>query len=59
MIHCTSISDPPQLTADDITRIDDESKRLSDAFHAHTKSMEILTSDDLRTCIRGLGRKTP
>ena len=52
IIRCAAISDPPQLTAADVARIDTESKRLGDAFRARTKSMEILTSADLRTCVR-------
>jgi len=52
VIRCASISKPPKLTAADVARIDDESKRLGDAFRARTKSMEILTFADLRTCIR-------
>jgi hypothetical protein len=52
MIRCASISDPPKLTAAAIARIDAESKRLGDAFRTRTKSMEILTSADLETCVR-------
>ena len=52
IIRCTAISDPPKLTADDLARIDAESKRLGDAFRSRTKSMEILTSADLGTRVR-------
>lgn len=50
--RCAPISDPPELTADAIARIDAESKRLGDAFRTRTKSMEILTAADLGTCVR-------
>jgi len=50
--RCAAVSDPPQLTPDDLARIDAESKRLGDAFRERTKSMEVLTSADLGTCIR-------
>lgn len=52
IIRCAVISDPPQLTASALARIDAESKRLGDAFRARTKSMEVLTSADLGTRVR-------
>jgi hypothetical protein len=52
LIQSTSLSDPPKLTAVDIARIDEESRRLGDAFCARTKPMEVLTAADLGTCLR-------
>jgi len=49
---CTAISDPPKLTAEVLAQIDAESRRWGEAFRARTKSMEVLTSDDLRTRVR-------
>jgi len=46
-----TVSDPPELTADDLRRIADESVRLHDAFAARTASMEKLTYDDWHIAI--------
>ena len=50
--RCATPSDPPKLTAEALAQIAAESKRLGDAFRERTKSMEVLTSADLGTCIR-------
>jgi len=42
------VSDPPALSAADLSRIQQESQRLHDAFTARTASMEVLTADDLK-----------
>lgn len=42
----SNVSDPPALSAKDLSRIQQESQRLHDAFTARTASMEILTVDD-------------
>jgi len=44
----SKVSDPPALSAADLSRIQQESQRLHDAFTARTASMEILTADDLK-----------
>jgi len=46
------VSDPPALSAADLTRIQQESERLHTAFTERTASMEILTADDLKVLIR-------
>ena len=48
----SKISDPPTLTDEDIERIEQESRRNSEAFHERTKHMDRLTADDLRIIIR-------
>ena len=48
----TGLSDPPPLTDEDIERIEQESRRNSEAFHERTKHMDRLTADDLRIIIR-------
>jgi len=48
-IKCVSkVSDPPVLSAVDVVRIQQEARRLHDAFTARTASMELLTVDDLK-----------
>ena len=44
----SKVSDPPALSAADLSRIQQESQRLHDAFTTRTASMEILTADDLK-----------
>ncbi len=44
----SKVSDPPALSAADLTRIQQESVRLHTAFTERTASMEILTVDDLK-----------
>ncbi len=44
----STVSDPPALTTADLSRIQQESQRLHEAFTARTASMEILTADDLK-----------
>lgn len=44
----SNVSDPPTLSATDLSRIQQESQRLHDAFTARTASMEVLTVDDLK-----------
>jgi hypothetical protein len=44
----SKVSDPPALSAADLTRIQQESERLHTAFTERTASMEILTVDDLK-----------
>ena len=44
----STVSDPPALSPIDLTRIQQESQRLHEAFTARTASMEILTVDDLK-----------
>lgn len=44
----SKVSDPPALSVADLSRIQQESKRLHDAFTARTASMEVLTADDLK-----------
>ena len=44
----STVSDPPALAAEDLSRIQQESQRLYAAFTARTASMEILTADDLK-----------
>lgn len=44
----SKVSDPPVLSSADLSRIQQESRHLHDAFTARTASMEILTVDDLK-----------
>lgn len=44
----SKVSDPPALSAADLSRIQQESVQLHAAFTARTASMEILTGDDLK-----------
>jgi hypothetical protein len=44
----SKVSAPPELSAADLSRIQQESQRLHEAFTARTASMEILTADDLK-----------
>ncbi len=44
----SKVSDPPTLSAADLTRIQQESERLHTAFTERTAGMEILTADDLK-----------
>lgn len=44
----SKVSDPPALSVADLSRIEQESQRLHEAFTARTASMEILTVDDLK-----------
>lgn len=44
----SKVSDPPAISATDLSRIQQESQRLHEAFTARTASMEILTVDDLK-----------
>jgi hypothetical protein len=44
----SEVSDPPTLSTTDLSRIQQESQRLHDAFTARTASLEILTADDLK-----------
>lgn len=48
----STVSDPPALTAADLSRIQQESARLHEAFAARTASMEILTVDDLKVRVK-------
>lgn len=48
----TNVSDPPKLTAVEVVRIEEESRRLQEAFAARTASMELITAADLATRIR-------
>jgi hypothetical protein len=48
----STISDPPVITPADAARIEQESRRLHDAFAARTACMEVLTVDDLQIRIR-------
>ena len=43
---------PPPLTDEEIAELNEEGRRLSQAFEERTRHMEILTADDLRTLIR-------
>ena len=44
----SKVSDPPTLSEDALSRIQQESQRFHDAFTARTASMELLTVDDLK-----------
>lgn len=44
----SKVSDPPAITMGDLSRVQQESQRLHEAFTARTVSMEILTVDDLK-----------
>ena len=44
----SKVSDPPAITTADLSRIEQESQRLHEAFTARTARMEILTADDLK-----------
>jgi hypothetical protein len=44
----SQVSDPPAITTADLSRIQQESQRLHEAFTTRTSSMEILTVDDLK-----------
>jgi len=44
----SEVSDPPDITTADLSRIQQESRQLHEAFTARTGSMEILTIDDLK-----------
>lgn len=44
----SKVSTPPELSADDLSRIQQEAQRLHEAFTARTAGMEILTADDLK-----------
>jgi hypothetical protein len=44
----TQVDDPPTLTDAEIEQINEEGRRLSQAFAARTASMVRLTADDLR-----------
>lgn len=44
----STVSDPPALSDADLSRIQQESQRLHDAFTARTARMEIFTADDLK-----------
>jgi hypothetical protein len=44
----STVSDPPTLTDEDLSRIQLESQRLHAAFTARTAGMEVLTADDLK-----------
>lgn len=46
------LAPPPALTDAEIAELNEEGRRLSTAFAERTRSMEILTADDLRTLIR-------
>lgn len=48
----SKVSDPPTFSMDDLSRIQQESERLHDAFTARTASMEILTADDLKIRVK-------
>jgi hypothetical protein len=48
----SKVSDPPALSAVDLSWIQQESQRLHDAFTARTASMEILTADDLKVRVK-------
>ncbi len=48
----SKVSDPPAFSAADLSRIEQESQRLHDAFTARTASMEILTADDLKIRVK-------
>lgn len=48
----SKVSDPPEITTEDLIRIEQESKLLHEAFIKRTASMEKMTSDDLKTIIR-------
>ena len=48
----SNVSDPPALSATDLSRLQQESQRLHDAFTARTASMEILTVDDLKIRVK-------
>lgn len=45
----SKVSDPPTISAVDVSRIRQESQQLHDAFSARTASIEILTVDDLKS----------
>jgi len=44
----SKVSDPPAITTADLSRIQQESQQLHEAFTARTARMEILTVDDLK-----------
>lgn len=48
VIKIAIVSDPPMLSVADLHKLQQDSRRLYDAFMARTRSMEILTSDDLK-----------
>lgn len=48
----STVSEPPALTATDLSRIQQESQRLHEAFTARTAHMEILTVDDLKVRVK-------
>ena len=48
----STVSDPPAFSVADLSRIQQESQRLHDAFTARTASMEILTADDLKIRVK-------
>jgi hypothetical protein len=48
----SNVSDPPALSADDLSRIQEESQRLHEAFTARTAGMEVLTVDDLKIRVK-------
>lgn len=43
---------PVNITADDMARVEDESRKLSEAFRARTAGMERISGDDLRTRVK-------
>lgn len=44
----SQVSDPPAITTGDLSRIQQESQQLHEAFTARTARMEILTVEDLK-----------
>lgn len=47
-----TVSNPPVITPADVSRIEQESQQLQEAFAMRTACMEILTVDDLRIRIQ-------
>lgn len=46
------VSDPPTLSEADLSRIEQESRRLHEAFTAHTAGIDFLTADDLKIRVK-------
>lgn len=48
----SQVSDPPTLTEADLVRIEQESRRLYDAFTARMAGIDHLTADDLKIRVK-------